>query len=144
MSTYLKSTRSKFDVVVMNDVIEHIDKDRIVPTLISIKKSLSRNGKIIIKTVNAANPITGCSSRYFDITHTICFTPESLSQVIRLAGFNKFVILPQDIWVINPVINLLGKIAQTIMNNIIRLMYLLYGRTTTRVFTKDMIAVITK
>ena len=126
----------------MNDVIEHIPYDEIIPTIKLIKTKMKRKGILIIKVVNASNPITGSASRYNDFTHTVGFTEESLKQVAKISGFTKVKIVPQDIWVFNPVINFIGIFAQYILNVIFRSLNLLYGRKTATIFTKDIIAIV--
>ncbi len=141
---FLKKNRQKFDVVIMNDLIEHIPKDEILPLLDLIRKKLKTKGKLIIKTINCANPVTGPSSRYLDFTHTTGFTEESLSQVLNMVGFEKVTVYPQNIWVFGPIINCLGKTGQDLLGLLFRLFFLLYGRKTTKIFTKDIVAVIQK
>ncbi|MBW2662562.1 MAG: class I SAM-dependent methyltransferase [Deltaproteobacteria bacterium] len=141
---FLKNSPKKFDVIVMNDVIEHIEKEKIVEMLKLIYVSLADGGRLIIKVVNSSNPVTGASSRYIDFTHTICFTQESLSQVLRLGGFSSFQVLPQDIWVFNPIVNGIGKLLQGGVNLLFRGLFLLYGRKSTTIFTKDIIVVAQK
>jgi len=138
---YLKRVKESYDAVVMSDVIEHIEKEKIVSTLSLIREKLKEGGRLIVKTPNLANPVTGSSSRYVDFTHTIGFTEESLRQVLRLAGFEKIKIYPQNIWVFSPLVNFVGKCLQGVFNLFFRLMFLLYGRKTTKIFTKHMIAV---
>jgi 2-polyprenyl-3-methyl-5-hydroxy-6-metoxy-1,4-benzoquinol methylase len=141
---FFQKGKRKFDMVIMNDLIEHIPKSEIVLLLGLIKKSLNDNGKLIIKTINCANPITGSSSRYLDFTHTSGFTEESLSQALSIAGFEKINIYPQDIWVFNSIVNFLGKLGQWVLGLFFRLLFFLYGRKTTKIFTKDIIAVAKK
>ncbi len=141
---FFQKEKRQFDVVMMNDIIEHIPKDKIVSLLRLIKKSLSNNGRLIIKTINCANPITGSSSRYLDFTHTAGFTEESLSQVLSMAGFEEVRIYPQNIWIFNPIINFFGKTGQGFLNLVFQSLFFLYGRKTTRIFTKDIIAVAKK
>jgi 2-polyprenyl-3-methyl-5-hydroxy-6-metoxy-1,4-benzoquinol methylase len=133
-----------FDIIVMNDILEHLEKDKIISILVKIKSKLSQNGKLIIKVVNSANPITGSSSRYYDFTHSVGFVEESLTQVLKLAKYNKIKVYPQNIFVFNSLINLVGKSIQSLFNLIFRLLFLLYGRKTTKIFTKDIIAVAEK
>jgi hypothetical protein len=128
----------------MNDLIEHIPKDNILPLLELIRKKLKTKGKLIVKTINCANPITGSSSRYLDFTHTTGFTEESLSQALNMAGFEKVTIYPQNIWIFNPIINFLGKLGQKALTLVFRILFLLYGRKTTKIFTKDIIVVAKK
>jgi 2-polyprenyl-3-methyl-5-hydroxy-6-metoxy-1,4-benzoquinol methylase len=138
---FFQKGKRKFDMVIMNDLIEHIPKGEIVPLLGLIKKSLNDNGKLIIKTINCANPLTGASSRYLDFTHTTGFTEESLSQALNMVGFEKVTICPQNIWIFGPIVNCLGKTGQGLLSLFFRLLFLLYGRKTTKIFTKDIIAV---
>lgn len=138
---FLRQNDDLFNIIVMNDVIEHLDKERIVETLAAAHQRLQKDGRLIIKVVNAANPITGASSRYGDFTHAIGFTQESLSQVLRMAGFDQVEIRAQNIWVFNPLINLAGRALQGMFNLLFRALFLLYGRKTTTIFTKDIIAV---
>jgi len=102
---------------------------------------LADKGRLIVKVVNSANPITGAASRYVDFTHTVGFTEESLAQVLRMAGFVALEMSAQDIWFFNPLVNFIGKSGQWLFNNLFRILTLLYGRKTTKIFTKDMIAV---
>ena len=139
--SYLKKTQTKFDVIIMNDVIEHIPKTKIVPLLNLIKKRLNNNGKLIIKTINVANPITGNSSRYLDFTHTIGFTQESLSQVIKVSGFGNVKIYAPNLWVFNIFVNIIGYVIEKLLSVFFRLLFLLHGRKSTTIFSKNIIAV---
>ena len=77
----------------MNDVIEHIHKNKIIPILKLIYSSLPIGGTLIIKTPNLENPF--CSyTRYSDFTHQIGFTGNSLVQVLKMSGFNDISIYP--------------------------------------------------
>jgi len=138
---FLREKTDVYDAVVMNDLIEHLEKERVVATLAAARERLSPGGCLIVKVVNAANPITGSSSRYGDFTHTLGFTQESLVQVLRLAGFERIELRAQDIWVFNPLVNVVGRTLQGGLNLFFRGMFLLYGRKTTTIFTKDIIAV---
>lgn len=139
--SYLSKGKAGFDLIVMNDIIEHLPKDEIVKNLKIARGGLAEDGKLVVKVVNSANPITGAASRYVDFTHTVGFTEESLAQVLRLAGFSCVEIRAQDIWVFNPVVNAIGKSCQSLLNGLFRLLTLLYGRRSTKIFTKDIIAV---
>lgn len=88
---FLKEHKDTFDFILMNDVIEHLPKDDIIPILSHAYHALRKKGKIVIKTVNLKNR-WGMAVRYMDFTHTVGFTDESLRQVMRLAGFTSIVI----------------------------------------------------
>lgn len=140
MDVFLGGKRECFDVIVLNDVLEHLPKDTILTNLHTAREALRPGGRVIIKVVNASNPITGGGSRYIDFTHTVGFTEESLAQVLRMAGYRQVQVLPQDIWVFNPLVNAVGKFLQGLMGLLFRAMNMLYGRKTTKIFTKDLIA----
>lgn len=61
-------TINTFDLIVMFDVLEHIDQDKIIKFLTNIKSYLSKNGYLIIRTPNGASPL-GLSNQYGDTTH---------------------------------------------------------------------------
>lgn len=139
--SYLKKTRKKFDAIIFNDIIEHIPKKEIIPLLKLMKKRLSKKGVLIIKTPNLSNPLTAGSSRYIDFTHTIGFTEESLSQVLKLSGFKKILIKGQNIFVFSPFVNFFGNLFHFLLSLFFRIMFLLYGRKTVKIFSKDIIAI---
>lgn len=142
---FLKTNKAFFDIIVMNDIIEHLNRKEIIEILELIHNNLNENGKIFIKTPNMANPILGVHGRYIDFSHKIGFTEESLAQVLRISNFKNIEIIPQDIYVFycNP-LNYLAKFTSKIFNLLFRLLFLLYGRKTTRIFTKTIIAIANK
>lgn len=142
---FLEKSNRIFDAIVMNDILEHFKKEEIIRLLGLIQKNLSPQGKIIIKVPNASNPLMGSSSRYIDFTHEVSFTEESLSQVLRVCGFKEVKVYPQDIYSFsqNP-INYMARAVAWLTFKLYRLFFLLYGRKTTRIFTKDLIAVAQK
>lgn len=142
---YLEKNNEPFDIIVMNDLIEHLSKEQVILALDLICKNLSINGKVIIKVVNAANPVLGNSSRYLDFTHEVGFTEESLSQVLEICEFKDIAVYPQNIYVfyLNPV-NYLARFAAGLLNIVFRSLFLLYGRSSTKLFTKSIIAVATR
>ena len=83
---FLKNSPDSYDAIIMNDIIEHLEKPEILNVLEIIFKKLNTGGRLIIKTPNASNPIMASSSRYYDFTHELLFTEESLSQVLKISG----------------------------------------------------------
>lgn len=90
---FFEEKKENFDVIVLNDVIEHLPKNEIISILIMLKNRLREDGSLIAKTSNAGS-ITGSYMRYHDFTHEINFTEQSLRQVLLLAGFSKVDIMP--------------------------------------------------
>jgi len=84
---YLKKQSGKLDIVILSDVLEHLENEYAIKLFMEIKKQLNENGKIIVQVPNGMsllNPI-----RYADITHVQAFIPQSLNQIFRLSGFSK-------------------------------------------------------
>lgn len=94
LGAYLQKNKEKFDFILMDDVIEHLDKESIIDTLSLILASLRKDGIVLIKTANLKNR-WGMAVRYMDFTHTIGFTQESMSQVMNVSGFKRVEIIKE-------------------------------------------------
>lgn len=88
-----------------------------------------------------ANPFVSTAGRYIDITHENGFTEASMRQVLRAAGFKDIKIIGTDVYVLHPVISIVAKLASKIINLSLFIMSALYGRTSLRIFEKDILAV---
>lgn len=93
---YAASSTKKFDRIVMSHVLEHIDKESIIDTLIHIKKYLLADGGIFLLMVPNAQSYTGAYWRYEDFTHNIMFTAGSCIYVLKSAGFEKIEFVDPD------------------------------------------------
>lgn len=82
-----------YDLIVLNDVIEHFPKDDVLPILLAIYEKLNAGGRIIMKTGNLAS-LVGVKIRYNDFTHQSGFTEFSLAQVLKFSGFQSTMIYP--------------------------------------------------
>jgi len=140
-----EKNRERFDLIVMNDILEHIRREDIITLLKGARNCLKEKGKIIIKVPNASNPFLASNTRYIDFGHFMSFTEESLAQILNIAGFKNVIIKPQFIYIFywNP-INYLALLFSKILNFFFRLIFLLYGNNTTKIFTKSIIAVAEK
>jgi len=83
---YLSKKQDFYDFIVMNDVLEHIPKEEIIPTLNSVYNALAPKGTLVIKTPNGAWLFEGWQ-RYGDFTHHTSFTETSLSYILQEDGF---------------------------------------------------------
>jgi 2-polyprenyl-3-methyl-5-hydroxy-6-metoxy-1,4-benzoquinol methylase len=79
---YLGEKVEKFDVIILKAVLEHIQKDQVIPLLNGIKSSLKPSGMVIIDVPNM-DWLFAQHERYMDFTHEVGFTRESLAQVMR-------------------------------------------------------------
>jgi 2-polyprenyl-3-methyl-5-hydroxy-6-metoxy-1,4-benzoquinol methylase len=93
---YAKNSQKKFDRIVMAHVLEHLDKEVMIDTLIHIKKYLLEEGGIFILMVPNAQSYTGAYWRYEDFTHNIMFTAGSCLYVLKSAGFTQIEFIDPD------------------------------------------------
>jgi 2-polyprenyl-3-methyl-5-hydroxy-6-metoxy-1,4-benzoquinol methylase len=91
---YLSDMKEKYDLIVCNDLIEHIRKERLIEIVELMNGALKPNGMVILKTPNMSAPFASIS-RYIDITHEIGFTEESLTQLLKIGGFQRVDIYPK-------------------------------------------------
>ena len=93
---YAKKCKIKFDRIIMSHVLEHINKEFIIDTLIHIKKYLLNEGGLFFLMVPNAQSSTGTYWRYEDFTHTIMFTTGSCLYVLQAAGFKNITFIDPD------------------------------------------------
>jgi 2-polyprenyl-3-methyl-5-hydroxy-6-metoxy-1,4-benzoquinol methylase len=92
---FLRDKENTYDLVIMNEVLEHIPKEEIVPLIRQIHRSLKPGGIYISYVPNMENPFTNYT-RYHDFTHTIGFTQNSLQMVMRMGGFSDVTVSGTD------------------------------------------------
>jgi len=84
----VSSHEAMYDLVFMNDVLEHFDKDDGLKYLKLIKKNIVRKGGMLVVTVpNMGNPFAQ-NDMWHDFTHLSGYNSNSLEQVLKLAGFD--------------------------------------------------------
>lgn len=81
------STEEAFGAIIAFDVMEHMDRNELIQFLEGVKRILKKNGQLILHIPNGASPFFG-RVRYGDLTHEICFTQYSISQLLYATGFN--------------------------------------------------------
>lgn len=74
------------DVVIAFDVLEHFSKDELITIIDEIYRVLSKNGRLIIHAPNGESPF-GNRILFWDFTHELAFTRESIAQVLMVCGF---------------------------------------------------------
>lgn len=83
---YLPNHPQSFDMIVANDIIEHLKKDEVLQLLDIIYETLVPGGRVLIGAPNAQS-LFGSHMVFIDFTHEQGFTSESLDQVLRVCGF---------------------------------------------------------
>jgi len=92
---FLSKHKEKFTLITAHDVIEHFPKEQVLPFLDAIYNALVRGGTVILSLPNMASPF-GARITYGDFTHEVAFTPTSISQVLRAAGFEVVGVFPKE------------------------------------------------
>lgn len=85
----LETENKKYDIVFALDFIEHFHKNELLDILLGIKNILNENGALIIRTPNGQGLFPG-KIVFGDLTHLTIFNPNSLGQILRAVGFDKF------------------------------------------------------
>ena len=83
---FLDRHKDTFDLITGFDVIEHLNKSEVLRFLDAAYAALKPGARLILQTPNGDSPFFG-SIRYGDFTHEVCFTSNSLSRLMKLAGF---------------------------------------------------------
>ena len=85
---YLASTQDTFDVILVMDVLEHLEPQELFDSLRQVQRIMNPGAKLIIHVPNAEG-LFGMRIRFGDYTHTQAFTPRSISQVLKTLGFTN-------------------------------------------------------
>lgn len=83
---HLENNPDSYDLITGYDIVEHLEKDEALRFLDGCFAALRTGGRMILQTPNADSP-WAASVRYGDFTHELCFNPNSLSRLMRMAGF---------------------------------------------------------
>ncbi|MDX1915695.1 MAG: class I SAM-dependent methyltransferase [Methylophilus sp.] len=102
---YLALNNEQFDLISALDFVEHVGKNDVYKLLTLVSDRQPLDGLLLIRTPNA-NGLFGSAARYGDITHEVCFTPDSLGDVLSRCGYTV-----QAVWEDGPAI---GTLKQTL------------------------------
>lgn len=92
--TFLKAApHNTYSLIVMNDFIEHVDKETGLALVGLAHDCLHKEGRIIIKTGNMA-AFGGLTILCNDLTHYVGYTEKSLGTILRLYNFRGIELLP--------------------------------------------------
>lgn len=93
---FLNNHGNHFDLITLCDVLEHIDKPKLIEFVRPLHHAIKPNGTIIIQVPNAQSPEPALH-RYNDMTHETSFTENSLRQLLTVAGFKNIKFYPYEI-----------------------------------------------
>jgi SAM-dependent methyltransferase len=104
IQTYLSTRQSKYNLITMLDVLEHIPPDQQISVISSIYSALTPGGRLIVQVPNA-NSILASRWRYNDCTHVCSFTEQSIHPILISGGFGSATIPPTGNSIPRPSIN---------------------------------------
>ena len=139
---FLGSKRDEFDLIVANDFLEHIQKQKLFELLGLVKNSLKTGGKLLVSVPNMSNPFS-LMNRYKDITHEMGFTESSLSEALLMSGFKDVEVRGASY----PIVSLktvAGRMAAIIIYGILKLLFRIQGHSAPKFLDKNIAATATK
>jgi len=84
---FLKKNSEKYDVVILIDVLEHLELNQSIELINLAFENLNKGGKLFIQVPNALAPFSPL--RHADITHHRAYTKASLIQTLNMTNFEK-------------------------------------------------------
>ncbi len=92
--SFLRRKTDTYQMITMNDVLEHVPKRETVRFLKSVLDAINPGGSVVVN-VPQVSGFTSIFCRYNDFTHQTLFTEMSLKQVLLTAGFSNVKFIPQ-------------------------------------------------
>ena len=83
---FLRAKTESYDVISAFNIFEHLAKAEVMQLLDAIHRALRKGGMLLAVTPNGISPFSG-STRYWDFSHELSYTPASWRQLARLSGF---------------------------------------------------------
>ena len=91
---HLEDSDTLYDTIIALDVLEHLSKEELLPTLKVSRARLAPGGRLIIRAPNALCP-WALPILYDDLTHQFLFTPHTLRFLLRSAGFAGQIVIKE-------------------------------------------------
>ena len=134
-------SKTKFDVIVAEQEINHLSKAELLEFLDLCKNNLVKGGTLIVHVINGANPIVGAESLAQNFDHQFTFTEYSLKQALEHSDFKNITIFPLNLYVFykNP-FNYVALFLDKVLTFLFRIGFILYGKSN-KLFTKKIAAV---
>jgi len=126
---WLNNQKTKMDLVLGMDIIEHFTKDELVDLLLGVKKHLKPGGKVIFRTPNLDAPLATVFANG-DFTHENYMNLSSAEQLMMSVGFNDVKIHSSNMDVNGIFKNLVRKCVWAILKFKLKLTLFATGRST--------------
>ena len=141
---FLENTEEQYDIIIAEQEVNHLTKGEIIRFLTLCSKRLKDGGRLVVHSLNGANPITGPEALAQNIDHYNTFTEYSLTQLLKYSGFRNPKVFPLQLYIFyeNP-LNIIGRTIDTIFNLFFRVCFKFYGKSNS-IFSKKIGAVAIK
>jgi cyclopropane fatty-acyl-phospholipid synthase-like methyltransferase len=138
---FLEKNNGKYDLIFAEQEINHLAKEEIIHFFLLCKNNLVPNGKLVVHSLNGANPITGSEALAQNFDHQNTFTEYSLKQIFEHTDYKNIRIFPLNLYIFyeNP-LNIIGIAIDTVLNLIFRVLFIFYGKSN-RYFSKKIGAI---
>jgi 2-polyprenyl-3-methyl-5-hydroxy-6-metoxy-1,4-benzoquinol methylase len=83
---FARENEGRFGCVVAVDLIEHFDRDNVLPLFNALRAMLRPGGRLIVRTPNGVSPFHG-RILFGDLTHGVAYTHRMLEQIAARTGF---------------------------------------------------------
>jgi SAM-dependent methyltransferase len=131
------------DCVIAFDFLEHFSRDDGLALLSQVAERLNDGGTLLLRTPNGASPL-GPYYQFGDLTHHTFYTPRSMQQAARLAGFRqaRFLSCPP------PIRGIKSRVRRSVIRSIGAVWTLQLiaetGRVSGHIVTANFVSVLTK
>ncbi len=134
----------KYDIVMMTQVLEHIQPKHHIQVLRTIYKHMNVGGKCIITVPNIGNPLASFE-RYYDYTHHTAFTEHSLQQLIDFASLKNASFSLQGFHIPQSTpVNIMRAFLQKILHSVFKILYIINGGVYPQILTTNISLIIEK
>jgi SAM-dependent methyltransferase len=129
---FLEGKSQQFDVIIPEQELNHLTLEETIEFLGLCRNALRPGGRIIVYSMNGANPLVGSENLAHNIDHFYNVTEYSLCQLLQIAGFvdeRPFALKLYVFWK-NP-LNYVGLAVTFTLELMMRIIFKMYGKNVT-------------
>ena len=132
--------QGEYDVIVAEQELNHLTLDESLEFLGLCRKSLRKDGLLLVYAMNGAHPLYGAENLAHNIDHFYTVTEFSLRQIMSAGGFENIEVHPLKLYVFwrNP-LNYVGLIVTTLVDLTVKVLFKFYAKDV-KVLTKKIAA----